>query len=563
MRIGTKMNLAFIGIILLFLISSVISFSSSQKVEKNVNEILDYRLEQISIINEIRFGIGMQGKAIRAIITDSSNEKREELKYYAEYVDEQITKMDELSNSPEMKAYVDEMKTSNELFNELGVQFLALVDAKDLVNGVKLVDGEITAANKAILTAADQMLDYQNKHLDILNKQTHDSLTTTTTVTIISLFICLLIIIFLMIMIRKVFIRPLQKMVEFTNRLADGDLSFDDIQVISKDEIGDLATANNKMKDNLRSLISQVQANTQHLSASSEELLASFQEIGFQSEIMSNRVINSVNTSSTIAHSANESALAMEETAAGVQRIAESTQILLENSVQTHQTANDGGQIIEQATEQMHNINESSKLMNGLVQKLTKQTEQIEKITKVITDITEQTNLLALNAAIEAARAGEHGKGFAVVADEVRKLAEESKSSANQIVELIKEIKVDTYNVEKAAGESLHSVNEGVAIIQNAGTAFNGIIEAVNRMTTQIQEISATSEQLSASAEEVSASVTDIASNSSVASSHVDAVSADITIQMEAMNQVSEVASDLATQAQNLQEEIQKFKVGK
>ncbi len=75
--------------------------------------------------------------------------------------------------------------------------------------------------------------------------------------------------------------------------------------------------------------------------------------------------------------------------------------------------------------------------------------ETISKIynfTENITDIAEQTSVLAINASIEAARAGIHGKGFKVIAREVHSLSSESKNIADDIIEMIKELKVNTHS---------------------------------------------------------------------------------------------------------------------
>jgi len=75
--------------------------------------------------------------------------------------------------------------------------------------------------------------------------------------------------------------------------------------------------------------------------------------------------------------------------------------------------------------------------------------ETISKIynfTENITDIAEQTSVLAINASIEAARAGIHGKGFKVIAREVHSLSSESKNIAVNIIEMVKELKVNTHS---------------------------------------------------------------------------------------------------------------------
>lgn len=78
-------------------------------------------------------------------------------------------------------------------------------------------------------------------------------------------------------------------------------------------------------------------------------------------------------------------------------------------------------------------VNQTQEAMKALL--TTSQT--ISSIVGTINSISEQTNLLALNAAIEAARAGDTGRGFAVVADEVRTLAGNSKTSSEEIDDLV------------------------------------------------------------------------------------------------------------------------------
>ena len=81
-------------------------------------------------------------------------------------------------------------------------------------------------------------------------------------------------------------------------------------------------------------------------------------------------------------------------------------------------TAEEGGEVMQQATEAMERITTSS--------------GKISNIIGLIDDIAFQTNLLALNASVEAARAGEAGKGFAVVAVEVRRLAQSAAQASSR-----------------------------------------------------------------------------------------------------------------------------------
>ena len=561
MSVGKRINAALIIMIVLILVTVTLNYISLKNIQGNMDEALDYRVEQIRTVDEIRFNIAMQGMYARALVFDGKEESAESFQQHNELLDQEIEYLGQLVSNETMKQLMEQVMSYRDDFN---YGYLDMIDAFDrgdqiLANG--FINTKLRAASDGMFDATAQMIEYQEKKLDAINKKADDSIAFSVLVANIALAISVLIGILVMMYIRKTIISPLKGIVHEANIIAAGDLTQQDIHVKTKDEIGQLGNAFNAMKINLSNLIKNIQVNSEQVNGAAQELSASTEEITATTEDVTMRVNDTAERAQISAQASNESARAMEETAAGVQRIAESTQNLLENSVDATQTAKNGGQIIRDAQQQMNIISSSTNSVNALVQKLAQQTEEINNISQLITSITDQTNLLALNAAIEAARAGEHGKGFAVVADEVRKLAEQSKSSANSIVNLTLEIKVDTENVERAVSESLVSVGDGVKIISNAGESFISIVDAVTQMSMQIQEISATSEELSASAEQVTASVNEIALSSNEASGNLEMIAAAVEEQTATMHQVNAVAVALSDNAQTLQQEIQQFKV--
>lgn len=561
MSVGKRLNAALIIMIILITITVVLNYMSLKNIQGNMDEALDYRVEQIRSLDTIRFNVAMQGMYARAFVFDGKEESAESFKQYNELLDQEIEHLSTLVSSDTMKELMEQIIKYRDDFNYGYLDMMDAFERGDQILANGFINTKLRAASDGMFDATAQMVEYQENKLDAINTKTDDSFAFSVLVAGIALAISVLIGILVMVYIRKTIISPLNGIVNEANIIAAGDLSQQDIVVKTKDEIGQLGNAFNSMKNSLSNLIKNIQVNSEQVNAAAQELSASTEEISVTTEDVTVRVNDTAERAQISAHASNESAGAMEETAAGVQRIAESTQKLLGNSVDATQTAKDGGQIIYAAQQQMSIISSSTNSVNALVQKLAQQTEEINNISQLITSITDQTNLLALNAAIEAARAGEHGKGFAVVADEVRKLAEQSKSSANSIVNLTLEIKADTENVERAVTESLVSVEDGVKIISNAGESFTSIVNAVTQMSMQIQEISATSEELSASAEQVTASVNEIAQSSNESSSNLEMVAAAVEEQTATMHQVNAIAVSLSDNAQTLQQEIQQFKV--
>lgn len=560
MKVGTKLSIAFYLIIGVMIVTMVVNFINLGNIDKKQTEAFDERVDRILLVDDMRYNLSQQELYLRSFFLEKTPENREALEQHAESLKNNIVAFKESASAQSIEV-AEQLEKHNNAFNNILDDAIRAIEKDETELALYYMSGALRGASKKMYEISTQMADEQKQGLQSTKKANSEAISTSKLVSLIAVLVGIAIGLMLIFFVKRKIVQPLNVVKEKAMFIANGDLSLEDLDIQSKDEIGQLAQIFNEMKVNLRQLMAKVQNNADQLTGVAQELSASVQEVSASTADIQHQVDTNVSIANVSVQAANESARAMEETAQGVQRIAEASHQLHSTSINTNDTAVQGTGIIEKAKTQMETINHSTSLVHELVNRLTKQTEAIENMTNSITAISDQTNLLALNASIEAARAGEHGKGFAVVADEVKKLADESKQSANAIVDLTVEIQRETENVAKAVSDAIHSVQDGVVIISEAGTSFGQITNAVGEMTTQIQEISATAEQLSASAEEVTASVNEIAIGAAQSANDIQSIAMVMEEQSATMTQVNGIAVTLADNSAELQNEVQRFKV--
>lgn len=561
MSIRKKLYIGFGTIILLLLTISSISYYQLNHINNLNKELFENRVYKLIQIDKILTAAALQGNYIRSYMLEPDDVTIQKLEEQEQLIQAKITELDKIFTSETTQEQMKIIKTNQAIFEKAALEIINTYNPDDLQSAIDILRTRAHPAREAIQQAVHDIALYEEQQIQIVRTELSNAENVSSiivlSISVISIIFSFIVVFF---MTRAITI-PVNKLATAANVIATGDLRQKNIEVKTKDEIRNLANSFNVMKFNLRSLINNVAKNVEYTTSSSAELSASTDEVFLSSSDIAKRIQLMAKDGNQAVITGQETSSAMDETARGVQRIAEATQMLHSKAVDTQSVANNGEKMLQTTESQMMVIQQSSDKTNELIKQLSTQSAEIENITKVITDITDQTNLLALNAAIEAARAGEHGQGFAVVADEVRKLAEESKISANQIINLTTNIQQNTREVEKAVGVTVQKVDEGVTYIHDAQTAFNKIMDAIEHMAYEIEDVSASTQQISAATEEVAASVNEMSSVAKNAAQQSELIAAAIQEQAAIIKEVNDVAKSLSDEAITLQEEINKFKV--
>ncbi len=272
---------------------------------------------------------------------------------------------------------------------------------------------------------------------------------------------------------------PVKMISKQANRLADGDLTKVIPMVKNKDEIGDLVQSFQHLQIKLRDIVAKIQIDSERVASTSVQLSASVDQTTTSIEQITASIQEMAVSSDSQVVKVNESSKNIDQFKSRMKHITDNAYEASKAATNTSAAVQKGTEVITKAIKQMEDIGDSVENSVQVVNKLNNQSHKIGEIVQLITYIAEQTNLLSLNAAIEAARAGEQGKGFAVVADEVRKLSEQTTEAANNISNMIEEIKVDTENVVRSMNDGSKEVKEGIDIINKVSDSFTEMLDAI------------------------------------------------------------------------------------
>jgi methyl-accepting chemotaxis protein len=426
----------------------------------------------------------------------------------------------------------DAAKAAREFFTSAEKDFFPALQRGDVVSARSLMRDILTPHYSRHRTAIDRIVTITNARNDQIEKETSSLLSRYHWFMMVIVLVVIGISVLASFQVIRSIHGTISSCAKITNRIAEGDLSFD-VPVVGSGSIKVLLQSISTMTNHLREIISRTVEISSGIASASSQLHATSAQIAAGTEEVSSQ------TSSL--------AIASEEMSSTSSDIARNCAMAVEASHQTADSANTGAKVVNETMSGMNVIAERVRQTSKTIEALGTRSDQIGAIVSTIEDIADQTNLLALNAAIEAARAGEQGRGFAVVADEVRALAERTTKATREIGEMIKAIQNETRDAVKAMEEGVNEVEKGAVFSKKSGQALDEILERINEVTMQINQIATAAEQQTAT--------------TGVLTGNIQQITEEVNRTARGAVDTAGAAAQLATQAKELQNIVSRFRL--
>jgi methyl-accepting chemotaxis protein len=488
LTLGKKLGLGFGAILALMVFSAATTYLMSTDIREGQDATVGLLFPAIENAMELQRDLNYtQVKGRQAILagTDPARWKEARKAFDGAWnaIGKDVARLDELARRwpiadrdrlEDIKQHLPELRKTEEgsIDHAASGERDAVIRAGN--ENADLVTPSNIAVKKSLEELADSLVKLLEKNRTDLQEKNRSLDVAIAVTTLVALGVGILVAIFLS---RNISVAT-QAVLEQAEAIAEGDLTRNDLAVRSRDELGDLTMAINKMSASLKRMILAITENALQVSSASEQLhttslqiTANSEETSAQADVVSKAVQAVSQNLQTVATGA-------EEMGASIREIAK-------NATEAAKVATSAVRVAETTTATVSKLGESS--------------NEIGLVIKVITSIAQQTNLLALNATIEAARAGEAGKGFAVVANEVKELAKETAKATEDISRKIEAIQTDT----KAAVEAIATIS-GV---------INQVNDISSTIATAVEEQNATTNEMSRNVSDAARGSGEIASN--------------------------------------------------
>jgi methyl-accepting chemotaxis protein len=356
--------------------------------------------------------------------------------------------------------------------------------------------------------------------------------------------------------------KPMEKIVQTADALAEGNLS--PVSHVKGCKEADTAVRGlNKAINSLQNLIRRINDQSNVLLIASKDLRDGSDESGKSANQISLAMEGLSKGTTEEVTQISEAVSKMVLLSELVTSVVTDTRKIAEASSDVASSTQQGRALTDDVVREMNKVyqitTEVAEVINGL-----KETSlAISAKSSLIKAISEQTSLLALNAAIEAARAGDQGRGFAVVANETSKLAAQTKETTKVIDELVNQMLSRNNHAVNVINQGLERMSQSRNLTSETKITFEKMFQKLMDNQQQINQVARATQKMAESNSQALQSIHTISTISEQTMASTQEVTATTNQQSALTEETHALAENLSMIATQLKESIQQFQIGK
>ena len=497
-----------------------------------------------------------------------SKEKKEELiATYKENVGQTKERVKQsIDNIVENKVIYNQLteETSGKNMEQLYMDFQEdIIKWEDAYN-IETKEGDRSLKSKAFENARNE-IDLMTQIIEKYSESEVQTIRASVGKTIIAIIVISTIIMVGIFLLSLLVVRYLAKSItqitENMNQLANNNLGFEPYHIKSKDELGVLSSAVQKVVQSLSEMAGVMKGASKELNSSANVMKTNTEEVTTSMNEIANAVGEIAESSSKQANDTEQASNEIESLGEVINRNAKSADKLADESKKIKGVTKEGIDVINNLSEiTIKNQMDLNKIFE-LINSTNESAGKIGEASQIIAGISEQTNLLALNATIEAARAGEAGKGFAVVAEEIKKLAEQSASSTEMIDNMLSNLQNNIENMNVKSNSVKAAVLTQVDSVAETKNKYMTIVDSIQGINKEIDSLNLISDEMEKSrlhVVDIVSSLSAIAQENAASTEETSATTEEVLATMLTLNEIGITVEKLS---EKLTEIIGKFKL--
>ncbi len=492
MKVGYRLGLSFILMMLFMAALIVVGMNAMTKVQESLDEMVKVEVACLELSNKmIDNGREMSIQVRSLLLRKFRNAPEDEIKQLmADYsqtrkeFEDELARLKKLTpegdkNTLEVIHSIEKMK--GEVWKAHDQTFKLVKDEK-IEEASDLIFSDDYAGVRLLIENTEKLVESAHLHtLEMYNEALKNYGETRRSMLMLGVFALLMALIVAVVLTYGI-TQPLNLCIQAAKSISAKDLSIDlSSQQARSDELGIMTRSFAQMIEALREQIQEISDGINVLATSSNEILVS---------------------TSQVAAGAIESATAINETMTTVEEVRQAARLsadkaknVADSAQRVVQVSQTGKVAVEQTNYTMQHIKEQMSAIAQTILRLSEQSQAIGGIIATVTDLADQSNLLAVNAGIEAARAGEHGKGFSVVAQEIKSLAEQSKQATAEVRAILTDVQKATNVAVMATEQGSKAVEAGVKQSTQTGEAVKVLTDTSLEAAQVATQILASSQQ--------------------------------------------------------------------